>query len=200
MPPPHRLRTRAVSGLTPPCCYTQIRALSYLAEASESEQSESELSLNDRCIRNVTDFFGGHLGSKGTRHAENQNVHDALLTAVVDGKMKEDRLILAVSKLFGAGWRAVEAAVLRRVKLDDECIERTHGALAEAGMLPRTVSIVMSDNGGDPSAGGFNLPFRGTKATLFEVSCCVVVVVAAAATLQVTAYRTPLMHLCSTLR
>ena len=101
--------------------------MSYLAEASESEQSESELSLNDRCIRNVTDFFGGHLGSKGTRHAENQNVHDALLTAVVDGKMKEDRLILAVSKLFGAGWRAVEAAVLRRVKLDDECIERTEG-------------------------------------------------------------------------
>eukprot|EP01047_Picozoa_sp_COSAG01_P042149 COSAG01_NODE_3664_length_5814_cov_15.571829_4_plen_135_part_00 len=88
------------------------------------------------------------------------------------------------------------------VRFSDECIERTHGALAEAGMLPRTVSIVMSDNGGDPSAGGFNLPFRGTKATLFEVSCCVVVVVvvAAAATLQVTAYRTPLMHWCSTLR
>ena len=127
MPPPHRLRTRAVSGLTPPCCYTQIRALSYLAEASESEQSESELSLNDRCIRNVTDFFGGHLGSKGTRHAEDQNVLDALLTAVVDGDMLKDRLIDAVAKLLGANWHAVKRAVLTRLKLDDEMHECTDG-------------------------------------------------------------------------
>ena len=57
------------------------------------------------------DFFRRHLRTKGTRYAEDQNVHDALLTAVVDGKMREDRLIEAVAKVFGARWPAVAAAI-----------------------------------------------------------------------------------------
>ena len=52
-------------------------------------------------------------------------MHDAILTAVVDGKMMEDKLILAVSKFLGVAWAAVKRAVERRVKMEDEDVERT---------------------------------------------------------------------------
>eukprot|EP00966_Prymnesium_polylepis_P208386 4827467-Prymnesium_polylepis.1 len=62
--------------------------------------------INDRVIDNVISFFSRHLKATGTRHAADQNIHDALLTALVDEKMQEDRLITAVAKLFGVRWHA----------------------------------------------------------------------------------------------
>eukprot|EP00966_Prymnesium_polylepis_P290343 6706807-Prymnesium_polylepis.1 len=62
----------------------------------------------------MVEFVYEQLGTKGTRHAEDQNAHDMILTAAVDGKMEEDKLINAVAKLFGVPWTAVKRAVLRR--------------------------------------------------------------------------------------
>jgi hypothetical protein len=79
-----------------------------------------ELELDERFVRNIIDFFANHLATKGTRYAEDQNLHNGLLTAMVDGGMAEENLILAVAKRLGRRWDAVKAAILRRIKLDEE--------------------------------------------------------------------------------
>ena len=90
-------------------------------------EDDADRDLKERCIENLIDFIRGHLSATGTRHAEDQNVLDALLTAVVDGEMINDRLVTAVAKLIGARWEAVKRAVLTRLKLDDENDERVEG-------------------------------------------------------------------------
>lgn len=47
-------------------------------------------------------------------------------------------------------------------------IERIVNGLDDVGMMNDTLVIVASDNGGCPSSGGSNFPFRGFKHTLFE--------------------------------
>jgi hypothetical protein len=98
----------------------EVRALLDLIE-------DPEVELTERGVRNVATFFANHLRTKGTRHAEDQNVHDAILTAFVDEKMLEDKLINAVANLLGARWHAVKDAVERRMKIDCELSEHTHG-------------------------------------------------------------------------
>lgn len=44
-------------------------------------------------------------------------------------------------------------------------ITRTYQAL---GLWERTLTIVSTDNGGNPGEGGSNYPLRGTKGTIFE--------------------------------
>jgi len=85
--------------------------------------------LNERLVGSIIKFLTDHLPSKGsgTRHAGDQNIHDAILTALVDENMVEDRLISRVAKLLGVRWEAVKRAVLRRVKIDMEETETTHG-------------------------------------------------------------------------
>jgi hypothetical protein len=100
----------------------EIRALD---EVNFEDNADTE--LRARCIENLIEFIRGHLSTTGTRHAEDQNVLDALLTAVVDGEMINDRLVTAVAKLIGARWEAVRRAVLTRLKLDDENVERIEG-------------------------------------------------------------------------
>ena len=41
-------------------------------------------------------------------------------------------------------------------------------ALDDMGMMDNTLVVIASDNGGCPSGGGSNFPFRGFKHTLFE--------------------------------
>ena len=50
--------------------------------------------MNERLVGSIIKFLTDHLPSQGsgTRHAGDQNIHDAILTALVDGKMAEDRL------------------------------------------------------------------------------------------------------------
>ena len=79
--------------------------------------------LRDRCFDNFIRFLNQRLSASGTRHAEDQNVLDALLTAHVDGDMIQDRLINAVANMFGARWHAIKRAVLTRLKTDDEMRE-----------------------------------------------------------------------------
>jgi hypothetical protein len=86
---------------------------------------QGEPYINERIVGNLVEFTCEQLSTKGTRHAEDQNAHDVILTAAVDGRMDKDRLIRTVSKLFGVPWAAVKRAVLRRVKLNDEKIART---------------------------------------------------------------------------
>ena len=84
-------------------------------------------SLNARHVQNVADFMARHLTTRGTRHGEDQNIYNALLVALVDGSMADDKLINAVANTFGARWHAVKAAVVTRLKLDDELTEGRHG-------------------------------------------------------------------------
>lgn len=86
--------------------------------------NNSTIELNARLIDNVLDFFYNHLRSKGTRHAEDQNIRDAILAALVDEQMVEDKMINAVATLLGVRWEAVKLAVLCRMKLDDEESEK----------------------------------------------------------------------------
>ena len=86
--------------------------------------SAYQIELNARLIDNVLDFFYNHLRSKGTRHAEDQNIRDAILAALVDEQMVEDKMINAVATLLGVRWEAVKLAVLCRMKLDDEESEK----------------------------------------------------------------------------
>jgi hypothetical protein len=86
-----------------------------------------KLKLPDRLLRNFVAFLTGHLRTKGTRHAEDQNIHDALLTAMVDGSMIKDELINAVATFLGQRWHAVKDAVIRRMKIDAEETELKHG-------------------------------------------------------------------------
>lgn len=50
----------------------------------------------------------------------------------------------------------------------DEGVGRLRHALETTGQLDNTVILFISDNGGAPSVGGFNYPFKGQKATLYE--------------------------------
>ena len=50
----------------------------------------------------------------------------------------------------------------------DDGLGRVLQALDETGLARDTLVIFMTDHGGDPDYGGSNLPFRGSKATLFE--------------------------------
>ena len=86
-----------------------------------------DTNLDARLVQNVVDFMAKHLPTKGTRHGEDQNIYNALLVALVDGSMVDDKLISAVAKVFGARWHAVKAAVVTRLKLDDELTEGQHG-------------------------------------------------------------------------
>ena len=49
----------------------------------------------------------------------------------------------------------------------DECVKKTTQLMATL-LDPDLLLIFMSDNGGNPGYGGFNMPLRGRKATLFE--------------------------------
>ena len=48
-------------------------------------QSIPRAEIDHRVVVNLIAFLGDHLRTKGTRHAEDQNIHDAVLTALVDG-------------------------------------------------------------------------------------------------------------------
>ena len=47
-------------------------------------------------------------------------------------------------------------------------VERIITALDDMGMMDNTLVVFASDNGGCPSGGGNNYPYRGYKHTLFE--------------------------------
>ena len=81
-------------------------------------------SLTSRCVDNVIDFLCNELSTAGTRHTADQNLHDGILTALVDSNMEEDRLIAPVAKLFGQRWHAIKRAVERRLKIREEETER----------------------------------------------------------------------------
>ena len=78
-------------------------------------------------IDNLFTFFSDHFGTMGTRHGEDQNVVDAVLTMLVDKDMVEDRLIKAAAELIGQRWHTIKAAVVRRAKVDSEEAEGRHG-------------------------------------------------------------------------
>jgi len=50
----------------------------------------------------------------------------------------------------------------------DENVERLHSALATKGILDDTLIVILSDNGGETSAGSSVYPFRGEKFTYFN--------------------------------
>ena len=50
----------------------------------------------------------------------------------------------------------------------DEGVGQVMHALDGAGVASNTIIIFSTDNGGAPSVGGFNYPFRGQKATAYE--------------------------------
>jgi arylsulfatase A-like enzyme len=50
----------------------------------------------------------------------------------------------------------------------DKAVENIYYALDDQGVLDNTYLIFASDNGGCPSGGGRNYPFRGTKGSFFE--------------------------------
>ena len=98
--------------------------------------------LHERVIENMVAFVSNRLGTKGTRHGEDQNIHDALLAAAVDGKMVADRQISAMANLFGVPWAAIKCAVVRRVTIDDEEIEREE--TSPSGMTPPSATSIAS--------------------------------------------------------
>ena len=99
----------------------EIRALVEFAENPNRE-------LDERLIQNVIKFFEDHLRTRGNRHAEDQNIHDAILAALVDRDMESEKLINTVATCLGVRWDTVKRAVLRRMKLDDEETEKVEGA------------------------------------------------------------------------
>lgn len=76
--------------------------------------------LNERLVSNIIGFLGNQLRKKGTRSIDDQNIHNAILTAAVDGSMMKENKINAVATRLGQRWEAVKSAVLRRIKLDQE--------------------------------------------------------------------------------
>jgi arylsulfatase A-like enzyme len=50
----------------------------------------------------------------------------------------------------------------------DEGIGQIYQALQQHGLADNTIILFSTDNGGAPAAGGFNYPYRGQKATLYE--------------------------------
>ena len=105
----------------------EIRALEgFLAFAEEGELTHVE--LPQRLLDNLVTFVSDRLGTEGTRHGEDQNVHNAILTAVMDGKMLEDKLIAAVAKMLDVAWAVAKRAIERRVKMEDEDVERSEAS------------------------------------------------------------------------
>ena len=83
--------------------------------------------LESRLVGNMIKFMCNHLSTTGTRYAEDQNILDALLVAVVDEDMMEDRMVKTVATLLGQRWHAVKAAIVERAKRDAEQTELRHG-------------------------------------------------------------------------
>ncbi|CAH3145273.1 unnamed protein product [Porites evermanni] len=54
------------------------------------------------------------------------------------------------------------------VDILDEAIGNVTQAMKEAGLWNDTLTIVTTDNGGDPGQGGYNWPLRGQKGSLWE--------------------------------
>ena len=54
------------------------------------------------------------------------------------------------------------------VYIVDEHTKKVVDALKNKGMYERSIIVVTSDNGGNPSTGGNNFPLKGTKKSLFE--------------------------------
>lgn len=54
------------------------------------------------------------------------------------------------------------------VKAMDEGVAQVTEALQKRGLADNTIIIFSTDNGGAPSVGGFNYPFRGEKASVYE--------------------------------
>ena len=50
----------------------------------------------------------------------------------------------------------------------DEGVGQVMNALDKAGLAENTILLFSTDNGGAPSVGGFNYPYRGQKATVYE--------------------------------
>lgn len=95
----------------------EIRELECFSDDGDPE-------TNARIINNLISFLSEHLDTTGTRHTADQNIHDALLVAIVDGDMIEDRMINALAEMLGVRWHAIKRAVLTRMKLDDEMVEK----------------------------------------------------------------------------
>eukprot|EP01051_Picozoa_sp_SAG22_P023921 SAG22_NODE_6392_length_862_cov_1.469201_1_plen_229_part_00 len=53
------------------------------------------------------------------------------------------------------------------VRFIDQSVARVHTLMAEA-ISPDFLFVFMSDNGGNPGLGGYNMPMRGAKGTTFE--------------------------------
>ena len=66
------------------------------------------------------------------------------------------------------GWPEPRRTYAAMVTHMDHAIGRVLKALDDTGLAHDTVVLFLSDNGGDPNAGGDNRPFRGGKATTFE--------------------------------
>lgn len=54
------------------------------------------------------------------------------------------------------------------VKAIDEGVSQVSQALEDRGLADNTIILFSTDNGGAPSVGGFNYPFRGEKASIYE--------------------------------
>ena len=63
---------------------------------------------------------------------------------------------------------AVASHCACRTLLTRQQIQRVFEELDAMGMLDNTLVVLASDNGGCPSAGGSNYPYRGFKHTMFE--------------------------------
>jgi hypothetical protein len=74
----------------------QVPEMRVLLQMAEQESPHTKLS--ERFVQNMIDFVSNHLSTKGTRHADDQTIHDALLTALVDERMLEDRLINTIAR------------------------------------------------------------------------------------------------------
>ena len=52
----------------------------------------------------------------------------------------------------------------------DEGIGEIVSLLKEKDLFDETIILFSTDNGGAPSVGGFNYPYRGQKATVYQVN------------------------------
>ena len=107
--------------------YQKFKRLPEIRLLEELAQTDVD-TIPDLLCRNLISFLGSHLKTRGTRHAEDQNIFEAVLTMIVDAEMVEDEFIKGVSDFLGVLWHAVKKAAIRRIKLDDEqAPERTDG-------------------------------------------------------------------------
>ena len=88
---------------------------------------DESTSLDERLVANVVSLIAARFQTRGTRHASDQNALEAILVALVDEKLAQDRLITAVAELLGVQWHAVKRAIERRAKIMSEEIEQKNG-------------------------------------------------------------------------